>query len=229
MEIKNQPVQCPNGHYYNPQIHSSCPICAQEAAGGIPATDQVAGSFAKTESPYAGAGASAGSFGKTESPYAGGDMSGGQGSFVKTEPAMSGGVSPSADSASPFEPTIIGGDISSDESQTAPVVGWLVCIDGAMRGVDFRIHAGYNYIGREVGDIHITGDQQISRQNHAMVAYDETDMVYFAGPSAGRNLVKVNGKTVFNAVEIHNYDVISLGTTKLMFVGLCGEHFNWKR
>ena len=42
-------------------------------------------------------------------------------------------------------------------------------------------------------------------------------------------LIKVNGKTVLNAVELHNYDVISVGTTKLVFVALCGEHFQWKR
>ncbi len=228
MEIKNQPVQCPNGHYYNPQIHASCPICAQEA-GALPPTDQSTGGFDKTQSPYvAPEVASQGAFSRTEAPnYAGG--MGQQGSFVKTEPpVMPGGPSAGNPAASPFEPTMIGGDINSTDSQTAPVVGWLVCIDGAMRGIDFRLHAGYNYLGREIGDIRISGDQQISRQNHAMVAYDETDMVFFAGPSAGRNLVKVNGKTVFNAVEIHNYDVISLGTTKLMFVGLCGEHFNWR-
>ena len=80
-----------------------------------------------------------------------------------------------------------------------------------------------------MGDVRIAGDQQISRQNHAMIAYDDTDIVYYVGPSAGRNLNKVNGKTVLNAVELHNYDVISVGTTKLVFVALCGEHFQWKR
>lgn len=114
------------------------------------------------------------------------------------------------------------------EGRPEPVVGWLVCIEGSCRGSDFRIHAGYNYIGRETGDIHIRGDQQISRKNHAMVAYDSSERVYYVGPSAGRNLIKVNGKTVLGAVEIHNYDVISIGTTKLMFVGLCGEQFGWE-
>ena len=110
-----------------------------------------------------------------------------------------------------------------------PVVGWLVCVEGPMRGNDYHLHAGYNYIGREIGDVRISGDQQISRQNHAMIAFDDTDGVYYVGPSAGRNLLKVNGKTVLNAVELHSYDVISIGTTKLMFVPLCGEHFSWKK
>ena len=109
------------------------------------------------------------------------------------------------------------------------MVGWLVCVEGPMRGNDYRLHAGYNYIGRELGDVRISGDQQISRQNHAMVAFDDADGIYYAGPSAGRNLLKVNGKTVLNAVELNRYDIISIGTTKLMFVPLCGEHFSWKK
>ena len=111
---------------------------------------------------------------------------------------------------------------------TVPVVGWLVCVEGPMRGLDYRIHAGYNYIGREVGDIHIAGDMQISRQNHAMVAFDAEEQSYYVGPSAGRNLIKVNGKTVLNAMELHSYDVISIGSTKLLFIGLCGEKFRWE-
>ena len=43
---------------------------------------------------------------------------------------------------------------------------------------------------------------------------------------AGR--VQVNGKTVLNAMELHRYDVISIGSTKLLFIGLCGEKFRWE-
>ena len=101
------------------------------------------------------------------------------------------------------------------------------CIEGVSKGVDYRLHAGYNYIGREIGDVHIHGDMQISRKNHAMIAYDSSERTYYVGPSAGRNLIKVNGKTVLNAAEIKSYDIISIGTTKLMFVALCGEKFGW--
>lgn len=123
---------------------------------------------------------------------------------------------------------MIGGD-QGNPGQAEPVVGWLVCVEGPVRGMDYRVHAGYNYIGRESGDIQIRGDQQISRQNHAMIAFDSSELTYFVGPAAGRNLIKVNGKTVLNAVEIKSYDVISIGTTKLIFVALCGEQFSWNQ
>lgn len=126
-----------------------------------------------------------------------------------------------------YEPTIIGGDNFNSEMMAEPVVGWLVCVEGPMKGKDYRIHGGYNYIGREEGDIHIHGDNQISRQNHAMIAYDSGDHRYYFGPSGGRNLIKVNGKTILNAVEVNNYDILTIGTSKMMFVGLCGPHFDW--
>ncbi len=62
-----------------------------------------------------------------------------------------------------------------------------------------------------------------------MIAFDSGELTYFVGPAAGRNLIKVNGKTVLNAVEIQSYDTISIGTTKLIFVALCSEKFSWNR
>lgn len=206
MEIKNQLEQCPNGHYYNSALHPTCPICAQ---GSIPATE-----------PFPATSAPGGTY-MADSPY----MAENPG-FPRTEPVS---VDRSVSTPStPFQPTMIGGDLNVPGGVES-VVGWLVCVEGPMRGNDYRLHAGYNYIGRELGDVRISGDQQISRQNHAMVAFDDADGIYYAGPSAGRNLLKVNGKTVLNAVELNRYDIILIGTTKLMFVPLCGEHFSWKK
>lgn len=215
MEIIPKMVTCPNGHYYNANKHSSCPTCAAEASSGGQ------GTFSPTIPLGAEAADVQGSFPKTISP---GEAAVPSGSFGQTMP-----VEPQApfSPASPFDvPTSIGGDLA-DSAAPSPVVGWLVCIEGPVRGADYRIHAGYNYIGRDSGDIRIRGDAQISRQNHAMIAFDESDCSYFVGPSAGRNLIKVNGKTVLNAVQIQNYDVISIGSTKLIFVALCGEAFTW--
>ena len=206
MEIKNQLEQCPNGHYYNSALHPTCPICAQ---GSIPPTE-----------PFPATSAPGGTY-TADPPY----MAENPG-FPRTEPVS---VDRSVSTPStPFQPTMIGGDLNVPGG-VEPVVGWLVWVEGPMRGNDYRLHAGYNYIGRELGDVRISGDQQISRQNHAMVAFDDADGIYYAGPSAGRNLLKVNGKTVLNAVELNRYDIISIGTTKLMFVPLCGEHFSWKK
>ncbi len=224
MEIKNDLVLCPNGHYYNAAVHSACPICGGKAAQGG------AGNFPPTERPGTGPAlpptggvpGGAGNFPPTEDPRhsAGGAVSG----VGPTEPASNwsagGGVNPFS------QPTMIGGDLAA-AGQVDPVVGWLVCVDGPVRGTDWRLHAGYNYIGREVGDIHIQGDNQISREKHAMVAYHHKNRTYYVGPAEGRNIIEVNDEPVFNATKLNSHDVITIGTTKLMFVPLCGEKFAW--
>lgn len=213
MEIKTSMVTCPScGRPYDSSRNAACPRCggftpteAPGGAGGFTPTEPLNGAFTPTEAPSGAAGGYNASFGGTIPPD-----------------AAPGGP------ANPFDvPTVIGGE-KADGDVGEPVVGWLVCIEGPSRGMDFRLHAGYNYIGRESGDVRIRGDQQISRQNHAMVAYDSGEHLYFVGPSAGRNLIKVNGHAVLQAVEIKDYDVVSIGTTKLIFIGLCGERFSWE-
>ena len=76
-------------------------------------------------------------------------------------------------------------------------------------------------------DIYIKGDIKISREKHAMVVYDDEERVFFFRPVDGKSVVRVNGKLVTIPVEVHSYDIIKIGTTKLMFVPLCGERFNW--
>lgn len=111
----------------------------------------------------------------------------------------------------------------------APVVGWLVCIEGVSEGADYRIHAGYNYIGRSDSmDICIKGDDTIGRERHAMLAYDHEERLFFFGPADGRSIVRKNGKVVMVPTELNAYDEIRIGSTKLMFVPLCGEKFNWR-
>ena len=210
MEIKTTMATCPNGHHYDTAKHASCPYCAGANS---------------TVMPDAGAAGSEGGFSPTEAPGSSVSYGGQQNA------AFGATIAPDAARSNP-EPfgvaTTIGGEQRADGDVTEPVVGWLVCISGPARGMDYRLHAGYNYIGRESGDIRIRGDLQISRQNHAMIAYDSEGHLYFVGPSAGRNIIRVNNRAVLTAVEIQMYDVISIGTTKLMFVPLCGDNFSWE-
>ena len=199
MEIKM--VRCPNGHYYNAALHNTCPECS--------------GKYTPTE-PVGGTGSP--TYGPTEPA----DGSGGiYSAYGKTVPA-----DVSQNDRVDFQRTSTMEELTANGTEA--VVGWLVCIEGNNRGIDYRLHAGYNYIGREAGDVQIRDDTQISHQNHAMVAYDSSERLYYMGPSAGRNLIKVNGKAVIGAVEIHNYDVISIGSTKLLFIALCGDRFGWE-
>jgi hypothetical protein len=103
-----------------------------------------------------------------------------------------------------------------------PPVGWLVCIDGPNRGMDYRIRAGNNSIGRSEGmKICIGGDQGISRDNHAFVLYDPDSNIYMVRPGDSAGLVHHNRKLVTEAVKLSPFDRIKLGKTTLVFVPLC--------
>ena len=109
-----------------------------------------------------------------------------------------------------------------------PVVGWLVCSDGAEKGRDYRIHADNNYIGRsERMDICIHGDDTISRENHAILTYDSRDQVFYLTSGEGRSIVRLNGKAMLTTSKLEPYDEIEIGTTTLVFVPLCGQYFEW--
>ena len=224
MEIKMS--TCPNGHSFNADIYARCPECgAAPVEGGQAAGGYGGGDFPKTMDPReAGGSYGGGSFPKTMDPReASGGYGGGE--FPKTTPPGVGKVS--GGPATPFSvPTQAAVDLRHGVG-AEPVVGWLVCIEGPMRGMDFRIHDGYNFIGREEGDIRIQGDNAISRQKHAVVAFYSKRNSFHVGPADGRNIIELNDEPVFNHVQMNNYDVITVGNTKLMLVGLCGDRFSW--
>ena len=228
MEIKM--IECPNGHYYNAATHASCPECAKVGGSAEP-------TFPKTTAPGAAVSAQAAPIGSTmpvngggatighTMPVGGGGNVGGA-TLGHTMPVNNAGGCVGG-TATPFGvPTMPGGGLAAD-SQLEPVVGWLVCIDGPLRGVDFRIHDGYNYIGREEGDIHIHGDSQISRAKHAVISFYAKRQSFHVGPADGRNIIELNGEPVFSPMEMKSFDVLTVGSTKLMLVALCGEKFSW--
>lgn len=110
-----------------------------------------------------------------------------------------------------------------------PVVGWLTAINGSEKGRDYRIHSDNNYLGRsDKMDIVIKGDETISRENHANITYDDREKVFYVTPGDGRSIVRLNGKALLMTSELKAYDKIEVGMTKLVFIPLCGEQFDWE-
>ncbi len=113
-----------------------------------------------------------------------------------------------------------------------PPVGWLVCIDGPERGMDYRIRSENNSIGRsETMRVCIAGDEGIARENHAFLTYDPESNTYFIRPGIATGMVYHNRTPVFTPIELKPFDEIKLGKTTLLFVPLCGEFgargFKW--
>jgi len=113
-------------------------------------------------------------------------------------------------------------------SELDPVVGWLVAVEGPAMGRDFRIRWGNNSIGRLPSQaVPISEDERIHGEEHAFIVYDPRSNRFILRAGAQRGLVYVNENLLVEPLSLEAYCVIQLGATKLVFVPLCGESFQW--
>lgn len=115
------------------------------------------------------------------------------------------------------------------KSGKAPVVGWLVCVEGEHKGEDFRLKSGGNFIGRsETMDVCIRKDEAVSRNKHLNVTFDPKSGIFWVTPGDTKELAYLNDDIVLERKEIKAYDVIALGESKLLFVPFCSDSFSWE-
>ena len=191
-------VTCKNGHRYDPSITPECPECAKQYQTGQPLEKT---SMGIEQAGYGIPPHWADAKNYREANYA-------------------------SDSYAPTMPVNYQKD--KNASMTLPVTGWLVCIEGASKGQDYRIHEEYNYIGRSSKmDICIQGDPTVSRENHAIIAYDTIEKIFYFAPSGGGSIVRVNGRAVLGNVELKAYDRLTIGQSSFLFIPFCGEKFVW--
>lgn len=206
--------RCSRGHFYDASIHRRCPSC------GIPGLD-----VSPTRAPPVALDAAADDSPSLAVPRL-------------SDPAL-GAMDVTAEVEAPARATEPALDVRDERTRMYrdrdgaaggdPVVGWLVAIDGALRGRDYRVHAEGNSIGRDAGNRIVVDDGTgtISRQRHAVVYHDPNgDGTFHIAPGDGP-LTRVNGRAIYQATRLQAYDVVSIGGTRLLFVPLCGDRFNW--
>lgn len=203
-------IQCSNGHFYDNSQFPACPYCAKmsQMPGNSDASDKTVGFAVGSQDAYSvgfGAGYS--------------------------QPDALPGFGP--ESTAPAAPAEIEDDrtisaVNNNGFDINPVVGWLVCIEGAAKGRDYRLISGRNFIGR--GDnmgVCIKGDRSISSDKHAILSYDPVGNVYFVMPGSSTQLFYLNGQVVLETQRLSYGDVLKLGNTKLMFIPCCTSKFSW--
>lgn len=133
-----------------------------------------------------------------------------------------------------------GGNISdADRSKTVgiikkkigidPAVGFLVCISGPHRGADFKLVSGRNFIGRAASmDVSLVDDDTVSRESHALVSYDAKHNRFSLSPGLGRGITYCNDEQVEMVRPLEAYDIIEVGKSKLLFLPLCSDRFQWE-
>lgn len=206
-------TKCNKGHIYD-SAQGRCPICTKETGGfvldDIPATSPVP--------EWPGTDAEIGATEPVTNPgFTAGD-------FSARPIGMPNPYAPTVDDYDPTEPEPINGVAGFD-----PVVGWLVCVKGPNRGMSYNLHSGTNFIGRSREmDVCIEHDQAISKRNAASISYDDRSKTFFIQKGEVRNLIYLNGKPIRSDADIVAYDRLEIGSTELVFLPLCGEHFTWQ-
>lgn len=114
-------------------------------------------------------------------------------------------------------------------SETSPVVGWLVCMNGSDRGRDHRLHAGKNFIGRSTSmDVLLVEDKTVTRDKHCSVIYDPKGNAFYVSGEGG-NLVYLNGEVLDTSTQLDEGDTITVGKTDLLFIPFCREGRTWEK
>ncbi len=108
-------------------------------------------------------------------------------------------------------------------------VGFVVVVAGPGRGNAIPLAAGVSQIGRgESQQVRLNfGDDAISNENHAALAYDEEQAAFFVGPGSSPNPIILNGRRLLGTQPISHGDEIALGETTLRLVATCGRGFSW--
>ncbi len=136
-----------------------------------------------------------------------------------------------------FLPPHMAGDFDSDKTVgffssvrgNDFVTGWLVCVEGPERGRDYRLHNGFNKIGRSKSlDIYIEEDDHISRSPHCAVVYEFKKNVFYVVAQGG-NITYVNDEALSESVELKTGDIIEIGNSKFEFVAFCRGDRKWEK
>lgn len=212
-------VRCPQGHYYDNQRFSSCPHCGIVVGAG---KDDNEGKEKET--------------GKKQKALFGWlDRDKTVALFQKKDPESEYNSVSDQTIALEAMPQTDGEDDQktvgyySGAKGNDYVTGWLVCISGPEKGRDYRLHHGFNRIGRDAGmDVQVMDDPAITRKNHCSVVYDDRKRRFSVVPSSGA-LTYYNNGLLTKSELLDTGDEIRMGESTFVFIPFCGEDRVWER
>ena len=199
-------VQCPNGHFYDLRKFQVCPFCGAPAMTAIqppPPPPPQPGMYPPPP-PQPG-------MYPPPPPQ--------PGMYPPPPPPMGQGIN--ADQRTVSLSSFV-------ETNTQPVVGWLVGVSGPSKGRTYPIRENKNFIGRSANrDIVLADDNSVSREKHAVIVYVPRQRAFIAQPGDSRELYYINDKVVLDNTGLKENDVLEIGRSRFFFLPLCGESFGW--
>lgn len=110
-----------------------------------------------------------------------------------------------------------------------PVVGWLVAIEGPHIGDSFQLYVGKNTIGRnDKNKVMLAMDRSVSRENHAFIIYEPKRRAFYLQSGDSDGLIYLNDSFINGSQIMNKNDVLEIGSSKLIFIPLCGKDFSWE-
>jgi hypothetical protein len=108
------------------------------------------------------------------------------------------------------------------------LVGWLVDIAS---GQSYHLRGERSFVGSsDTMDVRLQGDETVLANHHASVTYDSKRLRYTltAGPDSGAIRLNDQSMAPRSIRELAGHDILEIGRTRLVFLPLCGEKFQWK-
>ena len=106
------------------------------------------------------------------------------------------------------------------------VVGWLVGLNGTVRGESFDVRMGRNRLGRSRDSEVVIRDDQAS-SHHADLIYRPDEKRFILMDHNSTNGTYVNGKEIEPRRDLMTRDVITIGSHRLLFISLSELGLNW--
>ena len=190
--------RCENGHYID-ESWDLCPYCPQEPESEIPV---VRPARSRTETPSKPAAAPRPVSRPTPEPIP-------------------------VDADAPADRTVVVRS-SENEPQVARryVVGWLVGLNGSIRGESFPVRMGRNILGRDrKADVTINDEQ--ASTHHADLVFRPEEGRYILMDHNSTNGTYVNEAEIEPRRDLVMRDVVRIGAHRFLFIPLCSDGHTW--
>jgi hypothetical protein len=137
---------------------------------------------------------------------------------------------PLCNSSDPVEVTIRHNpkaDIAPSATVEDLLVGWLVNV---ATGQHFSLRGERSFIGSSVEmDVRLLHDDKVLAKHHASITFDSKRLRFTltAGPEGGYISLNDASMVARSIQELAAHDIVEIGRSKLVFLPLCGERFQW--
>lgn len=112
------------------------------------------------------------------------------------------------------------------DGQSSPVSGWIVCVEGSLKGRSYEIRQGMNFVGRDSNmDIALLKEPTVTRNKHISIVFEPKKSETFVVPENG--ISYINDALIDSTVLLKENDILTIGELKFIFVPYCNGERKW--